>query len=216
MAPFVSRLVLLTLFLAYSSSSCSHTVDPAAESTHPRGHLLARPVHTPTPNFMALRPTHTTLTATIPCSMSVNPMSVSNCESRPLRTGSIIVSARRSTSNFTVSIAPSDPTERADPDPNPTHRQDHLESGDSRTLSIIFFALSALLTLATIVVAIVYGAGAARATKRLLNALITNMRESSRAVDIEMGNLHSPAPPSPRANAGHTPEYSSVSSAALA
>lgn len=180
----------------------------------PTSHVNAR-----TTSSIAFHPSNTTSTNSVPCGIDLTHLHIPTgslisdafeCRPTSLSTGFIAGGTERSTSNVTV--APSSPTSRAGPDnPNPDDQPDPPQSGESRSLSIIFFAISALLTLATIVVAIVYGAGAARATKRLLHALTTIMRESPRAIDVEMGNLHSP---SPSANAGQTPEYSPISSAA--
>lgn len=206
--------------LLIACSLCRSILAPrAAQPIRPW--LSTRPVNASTTNNVVLHRSSTTSTGSAPCGMErtrshIRMSSVitgtHECTPKFPFTG-FITGEERSTLN--VAVAPTSPTGRANPDPEPAGRQSPSQSGESRSLSVIFFAISALLTLATIVVAIVYGAGAARATKRLLNALTTNMRESSRATDVEMGDLHSPTPSIPSANASQTFEDSFVSTAAL-
>ena len=88
------------------------------------------------------------------------------------------------------------------------YSQDCSESGgDSRQLSIIFFAVSALLTLASIVVAVVHGSSAAHAAQRLSNVLIASLHEGSRSLDVEMAG---------RTNADQVPNSSFTSTMAPA
>ena len=72
----------------------------------------------------------------------------------------LVASIERNASDITATVTLVDPDLKF---------EDVSENGGSRLLSVIFFAVSALLTLATIVVAVLYGSSAAHAGKRLSN-----------------------------------------------
>lgn len=184
--------------------------------------VTSGPLPTATPGIVAAPSPHTATTTFSPHTIHlmanrtlINTRVTHALASEPkINQTGLVVSTQRSAFNPAGTVAPADPTAQADSYPNPVVAQHASESGDSRSLSIVFFAVSALLTLATIAVAIVFGKGAAQATQHLINAVITNMREGSRTPDVEMGDLS--ISPSPTTNVDQTSDYSSVSTAALA
>jgi hypothetical protein len=208
----MKRLVKLLLIIAFSPRQAvlntARSIDNSGDvRVGITGSVALRPTPTTVTTLLtsgtyhATASSHTPFNTTITCTLA--------CEKRPLPSDTI-VSLQRSTFNSSFMPVPANPTARGDPNPNPT---DSSESEDSRSLSIIFFAISALLTLATIAVAVVFGVGAARATQRLLNALLTDMRGGSHTLDVEMGNWSSSNPSlSDDANVDQTSDYFSAAS----
>lgn len=190
---------LFEFMLIVASSPCRAVLTThAARFTNSCGPLPKGHNHTASQNDAAPEATHIIPTTYLPRSMVSTDSHVLNggttfAHKTNPRSTVLVAGTERSTSNSTATIA------RVDPDPNSI---DIPENDDSRLLSIIFFAVSALLTLATIVVAVVYGSSAAQTAKRLSNALITSLHEGSRASDIEMAD---------RAKADQVSNSSSVS-----
>jgi hypothetical protein len=190
---------LFDFMLIVASSPCRAVLTThAAGITNSCGPLPKGCIHTASHNDASPEATHITPTTCMPRSMVSTSSHVLNggatfAHKTEPRSTVLVTGTERSTSNSTATVA------RVDPDPNSVHVR---ESDDSRLLSIVFFAVSALLTLATIVVAVVYGWLAAQAAKRLSNALVSSMHEGSRASDIEMAD---------RANADQVSNSSSMS-----